>query len=866
MSEQVPTFKLFAIETPVAGTAYENADFIKKCVTEHSQLPKSTDISKLRDLGNFLVFLVEEEEIVALKNVTSASYQKLEATMQPVMTELNCNIFVILGHTNTCFDYLNANEIVPPNTLPTLVLLVACFSERILLQLNTKQSSIDRNVLFFGFQNLMHLLHGEIIACKSPHHALPFLDCRFEEVADDLAVIQANASQYSKPYAEMKDLLKCCRGRYEHFKQVFYDYLVNRECVRFPTESLLAKFQSVRNSDGSFVRDVTRNSTTGLLTMTEDQVKKYIFSRSDGVPCTEETCSAGKTDYNSYKANLKEFDTRVKYGNTVTEKIFEILNKTDTSTLEQHITNDKELLALLKQTPKNTIKSSLLHRGSYKEDFRGTRKDIPLFFFIFAENYKLSSQEILDSIDIPLDIKIKDNYTLVSIIIEHLNRTHKKKTLTEAEAYRLINAIGSKNPNAITVGILSTYPQPFFNYQGIFSIFLTEKCHLSILELLFYKFSDAIPAHTNRGSFYDQFIGKLSQLVEQNHWTLAEGCKFMELLLSFGKLLPDTVAVRHKSCLLDNYEYSIGQTLLNPVAVKSRPVKLLLPFVLLIYIYSQDDSVFPEYSLDNRISYWSTKYASALVSHKPKINTKILKIYQAAKQFFEKTGPPSSHRVEKAEIVELLGKDLYHLETTMSAIENVKTFFSTIQPNISKRKDLEAKLKANTLKQLAANYKNIRITDNEGENAMRRLRGMHTYYSQFLTNHPKNNKVVPNVASLRRPAEVASVWTYEVVEAYLKRLAAAKPKTVRRPKIERITNISALQTQLANIVGQLNAHNSGAKKIHGMTVKRLRRERGEIEQRLRNLTPAVVANAANNNTENENNQGGGRRRTRKLYR
>lgn len=853
MSEQIPIFKLIAIETPVAGTEYDMS-FLKKCAQVHSKLSKTQNIDKVKDITNYLVYLVEEEEIVALKNSESASYQKLKDTIQPIMTELNCNIIIVLGHTNTCFDYLNSNQIVSPNTLPTLVLLVACFSERILVQLNTKQSSIDNNIFFFGFQNLMHLLHGEILACKSPHLALPFLDCRFEEVANDIAAIEANVSLYNKPYAEKLDLLKCCEARYEHFKKVFYDYLVNRECKKFTTESLLAKFRSLQNPDGSFMRLTTKINSTNQLTMTEEQRRKYIFSRSEGVDCTEETCSSGKTKYNLYKDNIAKFDDRVKYGNALTKKLFEILNGTDRYTPQELVEKDKEMLALLKGVPKTTALKSLNHEALYRNEHTGISQAIPLFFFIFAENYKLTTQEILKNIDVPLDILLKNNYSLVLVILEHLGRTYKNPSLTEAEAYRLIKSIGTKNPNAIKVAFTAQATNVF--------LFENKKCYLSIIELIFYQFPEAVP------NAVWQLVPKLSQKVEKKEWTIAQACKVLELFLAFGKAIDTYTGTTQKISWIKEYEHEITIGWV-------RTYKPQLEFVILLYIYLHKDSDLPLYSIDNRIADWSLASTSAKQYLKAKMN-RMLKVFQATKDFFTSRGASiESYRHTPEEMAELLAEDLIPMETTTAAIEDVKTYFSTVQPNIQKRKNLNTGTKTATIQQLVALYKGIDASKNEGENALRRLREMHGLYRQFLKNHPRANRALPTVKALTEHGDVDSLWVYQLVEAYLKRQKKSKTTTARRPKVAKITNLSALQAQLANISSQLNSHNRGEIKLHHMRLKSFRRQRNELTQRIRNLTPAAPALAAvpnnpeNNNgntTENENNQDGGRRRTRKIRR
>jgi hypothetical protein len=818
-----PEFKVLAIETTVTDTVLEGFDFVKKCSQEYSQIQKDAE---LPNIVNLLIFQLEEEEIIALKNPESPSYKTLKATLAPIMERLNCNIVVAIGHTESCFTYIEKNGIPMNNSLPTIVLVVACFSSSRIAHYNKDPLMIQKNIFFFGFQNLMHLLDGEILACKSPHRAAPFLDCRYEEVKEDLEVLKKNLTQFNKPYAEQVDLLKCCKGRYEHFKQVFYDYLSKRECVKFPTENLYEKLKIIRAADGSLFRNVS--IVNGQTIMTEDQLKTYIFSRSEGIPCTDEgNCSTGKTKYSNFKENIAKFDDRVKFGNEATKKVFAILNETSRYTPEELIKKDKELLDIVKGIPKKTVSSMLLHPAVYKNEDTGQSKIVPLFFFIFAENYKLATQEILKNHEVPLAGSVKHSYTLVGFILEHLRRSYPKPTLTEAEAYRLIKAIGTKNATAIEVA--------FQTDLGILMLFENQKCYLSIIELLFRYFPSAVP------KFRWLYISTMSSYVKHGTWTLAQASKVLELLCSY-----------------DKFSESKGPGKISFItAYEQNWDKLELEFVLLIFIYLQDTNKFPDTTLNRILELLNIQLGQTKDYKKPTIK-RIIKVYQTAKNFFDTKGVPySSYRKTPEEMQELLDEDLEPMETMTYAIENVKTYFSSVQPNIQKRKDLNAATKTAAIQQLVTLYKGVNSTKNEGENALRRLREMHGLYRQFLKNHPRENKKLPSVKALTEPERTENLWFYQIVQAYLTSLKPpTKPKTVRRVKVPKVVNIAVLQVELANIQSKLNSHNRGAFRLHHMTVKSLRKKKNTIEQQLRNLAPPP----------NPGNQGGGYRTTRKLRR
>lgn len=848
-NSEIPTFKVIPIETPVAGTAYENFDFVKKCATEYSSLAKTQEHPKL--VGQ-LIFQLEEDEIVALKDPEGASYKTLEATMQPIMDTLQCNIVVVVGHNTACFTYIDTNEIPSLNSLPTIVLVVACFSATKIAEYNTKPLHIQRKLFFFGFRNIMHLVQGEILACKAHHLAEPFLDCRFEEVKQDLEVIQANLTQYTKPYANQVDLLKCCKGRYEHFKQVFYDYLAKRECVKFPTASLLTKLRTIRNSDGTLFRNATMEGNS--LKMTDEQLRSYIFKRSEGIPCTDEgNCSAGKTNYEVYKENLKKFDDRVRYGNAITKKLIDILNNTDRYTVAEKIEKDKEIVELLKSLPKPSAKQTLLHLLVYRNHLDDMYL-IPLFFYIFAENYKLSSMEVLKNHDVPYNYipsrmpGQRENIpqlSFVKIILNHMNRKFKKPTLTEMEAYRLIRTIGLKKPEIFldSESDITKYGRPTIHLTIIDSIY----SKLSISELLFYHF----PEHIDITNSW--LISRLAVGIELNIFSIKYTCKLLELLGSFQKL-----RLEKDYSFLTTYE---------SISSKS----FFLEILILIYVYF-DDARYPNETIDEKIEFWTSKIESVKGEHRKTAYRKYLKIYLQAKDFLSKNSIESL-RNTPAQMKELLKYDLAPFEDSALAIDEIKSYFGSVQKNIQKRKNLDADTKIKAIQNLVTAYKGVNIEKNEGENSLRRLKEIDTYYTNFLKEHPRANITNPAITSIQEPTKPTVSWLYDKIEAYKASLKKVKKTTARRPRKVVVLNSTNLQRELNNISSRLSGHNSGVTKLHHMTVKSLRRKKAEAEQKLRNLAPVAVAAAGNNgrnNTANNaannaaNNQAGGR--TRKLRR
>ena len=852
MSAETPTIQIFPVETPVAGTPLEGFDYTKKCV-EIAGKPKTEDIQFT--VGG-LTFLLEEEEILELTRAESAASQTLRATVKPIADELQCNIVVFVGHTHECFNYISTTGLTIPNTLPTIVLVVACFSMQKIQEYNLKQEMIDRNIYFFGFNNFMHVLKGEILACKENHKAIPYLNCRFDEVKNNIQKITANASEYTKPYEAKLDLLKCCAGRYEHFKQLFYDYLVGRECVRFTTEKLLPKLRRIRNPDGSLHRDTFASKT---------DLDNYIFYIEDGEPCTAASCSEGKTKYSTYKPNIAKFDDRIRFGNEATKKLVDIINDTSKYTPEEFLKKDKELVDILKAMPKPQALKSLQYSLVYRSN--SINFMVPLFFFLFAENYKLSWQEVLKNHSVPLDIVLNaNNYTLSTFILEHMNRKYVNPILTEPEAYRLLKAIGEKNRNALKT-----------NYHINRLLFQNKKCYLSIIELLFRDFTEEItplPAI---------IIRWLDEHVKEGKWTLEQAAKVLEIIVSFKKLNIKIPGALQGLSIINYYEGVISDGL-------SSSYNTHLTFLSILYVYIHEDEIHPIDSLNNKVTYWIPSSQSAKTYLKAKYN-RILKAYQTTKDFFDKGGVEiQSYRKTPEQMKKLLDYDLAPMEARMQAIEEVKSFFSKVQPNIQKRKNLDTATKTAAIQELVAFYRGVNSERNEGENALRRLREMHSLYSEFLRNHPRENKTVPTVNAFNPQVKADDLWLYEIITVYIATLKTAKRATLKTTKRATTTlrkpiavvNTTILQQELNNIKTRLNGHNSGATRLHHMTVKSLRKKKNVVEQKLRNLAPATPANAvgpvnatnaANNATNNATNAANnaannhlGGRRTRKVRR
>lgn len=741
-------FEIKALETPLEDKEY---NFVEQCATVYSK-----DGTEPANIASFLLSQMEEEEIIAAGNPESSSYQRLKDTMTPIMEKLQCNIIVVIGHKDVCYKYIQFNEFgsnfptlyANSSTTPTIVLMVACLSNYSIDKFNTRPDFIKNNLFFFGFEGLVHIVDGEILACKLTHLAVPFLNCKIQDVEDDLRIIESNLTQFNTPYEKQLNLIKCCKGRYEHFKEVFYNYLSKRQCVKFTTESLFEKLQNIRSENGSLVRHISiyKNKTAH---MSMEQAMKYTFLRSDGIPCTEAGNCSGKSKYNLYKGNLKKFDEFVKYGSGPTTQLLVILEESSRYSSEERVEKDKEILTLLKGLPNDLAKKTLLHAVRYIEEDTGESSMIPIFYLIFAENYPVSTYEILKTYDLPLDNVFENRFTLIYIIWKHLTKA--SPSLTEKEVYRLFKTIGKKNPNALYVALI---------YEDEYNFIFEDhtKCFLSLVELLFRYFPQIIPKVSYKDLFYVLLYNK-----KNRDWTVEQSTKVIELFGAFDKFNNVQVNSAKDQDFFKQEIYSVE-------------------FVILLYIYVTEDATvnltesINKYSIPfNGERYIKTPYGEKI--YKQRIQ--YLKYLQSAKRFFITNGRPESLRKTSDEMQVLLNNDLESMETSAFAIDNVKTYISSVTPDIQKRKDLNTTIKSSGIQTLVSIYKNIDATKNQGEDSLRRLQEMNAFYKKFLTQHPRKDKIRPRVEALRKRKVTDSLWLSEKVAKWRKKSRAIRPITLR---------------------------------------------------------------------------------------
>jgi hypothetical protein len=204
---------------------------------------------------NFVVEF-EEKELHELKDPESPLYSFFHQRFQRIANEANVNLFIFIGHSDICLDYvdlinkrLQNNNLRIPNSLPSVILVIGCLGEgylsKYLREKNGKYKNLHRrNFHFFGFQNLVHIYKGKIFNCQQPHLALPKLRC------DHLP-----ADKHEE----------CCGAKQGSFQRLFLDSLNKRNCTEISDEAFIERFRSI-------------GSPT---------FKGYLFGTQDGKNCKE---------------------------------------------------------------------------------------------------------------------------------------------------------------------------------------------------------------------------------------------------------------------------------------------------------------------------------------------------------------------------------------------------------------------------------------------------------------------------------------------------------------------------------------------------------------------------------------------------
>jgi hypothetical protein len=241
--------------------------------------------------ASFMVWYYEDKTLKEMRAKSGAAYERLYQDIQWIATTLNCNIVVYLGHKEICENFVEKSykpslvDADPSNfQLPTVFLIIACYTEKMADTFNTDPFFVEKNIAFFGFQDFMHIHEGEIYGCKEVHKAPPSLTCTYDTVGKNVvSLLEIDKSGAKKTITNVKDkkvdqenpLVKCCEAKEAAMYDLFIKYLDQRKCVKFPKEALAAKFRLfVTNPQKRYLLE-SHNTT---------------FKAEDGIACKDGSC------------------------------------------------------------------------------------------------------------------------------------------------------------------------------------------------------------------------------------------------------------------------------------------------------------------------------------------------------------------------------------------------------------------------------------------------------------------------------------------------------------------------------------------------------------------------------------------------
>jgi hypothetical protein len=247
-------------------------------------------------LGTILYEDMTLREMVSPDNPT---YKKLEANLKWIGDTLKCNISVFVGHIDTCQNYIDTiykkaiDQIRFFTSLPTIFLIIACRADEMAHKLNTetKYDVFRQNkIVFFGFQDLLHIHEGELYSTKLFDTARAKAICDSEEMVrlfhsfdTDMVAAQIGSALPVQPqeileiYRHNPDLeiFKCCKAKLGRLYSDFVKGLARRETTNYPKELLAKKFKVFMDSPQR--QTLTKANTT--------------ITSADGIDCAKEDCA-----------------------------------------------------------------------------------------------------------------------------------------------------------------------------------------------------------------------------------------------------------------------------------------------------------------------------------------------------------------------------------------------------------------------------------------------------------------------------------------------------------------------------------------------------------------------------------------------
>jgi hypothetical protein len=216
-------------------------------------------LNSITNPTTFMVWYYEDKTLKEMRTKSGAAYQKLFGDMKWIADTLQCNVTVFLGHLEICENYVQTtykSSLEQANqsqfALPTIFLIIACYTDRLATKYNTDPVFVEKKIAFFGFEDFMHIHEGEIYGCKSVHKAPPSMECGYDTVRKDLeSLLEIDKNGAKKTVNNVRQkrlnienpLVKCCEAKEGAMYDLFIKYLDQRSCVKFTKEKLVEKFR-----------------------------------------------------------------------------------------------------------------------------------------------------------------------------------------------------------------------------------------------------------------------------------------------------------------------------------------------------------------------------------------------------------------------------------------------------------------------------------------------------------------------------------------------------------------------------------------------------------------------------------------------
>lgn len=714
-------------------------------------------------------FIIEEEEqeLKALGDPSSYSSRKLQSTLYWVANKLKVNILAVVGHVEICSEELKKIDLTTPpqNGYPNMVLIIACHSKDYLVDFKNDPRYHALNYYFFGFENLMHVIDGEIYACEIPQNETPYIECRYENAENDLsAMYNYSASVYKenelqRTNAGANKFSLCLHARHERYRNTYREGLYKRNCSKFRAEDILKKFEGLKNIDGNFVRpDLLPEEAT-------------VFYLDDGTHCTPETCPLKVT--HAFDELNRLFDEETKHLRVYQDivKLFET-NKPDTRV------TDEKLVSYLSGLPLEKANKLLILNVN-----TDTYERIPLYFIPFLYNLRISLKEMLTKYTIDYSYKYNHQGILHMIFNDQTEYIYSLK-----EKFRLC------------LQIKDTYKgiNPFMQYDyprdsEIPFVYLLKQYRKNIPLLYFYfKFFPGITSSKSFTQDYNTFVDpeaatQLLQIFFMNETTFdTEFISILEKLLVNG-LSPKVWYTHSYQDTLAYYE-DVAPTFLDsriPILLCSYALKFEERGEPSIITYAKRRAAFYKDVLEKK----NGADAKLLALYKSKVSVaanevkRIKKFYDkrryndngynsndydysrkkdyrdamhkktiaeyrvanfpafvlSAKSAFEQAAAITSENavIKTPEDIEPeLDFLLAPYMEAARAIPTVKDLYTSIQKYMKKSK-AKAEEKTQFLKKMAELYKSKNSpNENEGNSAYRRLQLMQAEFDAFKAAHP----------------------------------------------------------------------------------------------------------------------------------